>query len=59
MLRLPEMETLPRILAAKGPFALAGVPAGFLPWLLTDLARAAKGRAIYIAADEAGMLGCR
>ena len=57
MLRLPEMETLPRILAAKGPFALAGVPAGFLPWLLTDLARAAKGRAIYIAADEAGMRG--
>jgi transcription-repair coupling factor (superfamily II helicase) len=49
------MEILPRILAAKGPLVLAGVPGGFLPWLLTDLARGSKGRAIYIAADEAGM----
>lgn len=49
------MDILPRILAAKRPLTLAGVPAGFLPWLLTDLARASKGRAIYVAADEAGM----
>ena len=50
-----DMEFLPRILAADAPLTLAGVPAGFLPWLLTDLARAAKGRAIYVAADEAAM----
>lgn len=49
------MELLPRILASDAPLTLAGVPTGFLPWLLSDLARAAMGRAIYIAADEAAM----
>ena len=49
------MDRLPRILASDAPLTLAGVPAGFLPWLLTDLARAAPGRAIYVAADEAAM----
>ncbi|MFM9853580.1 MAG: transcription-repair coupling factor [Sphingomonadaceae bacterium] len=49
------MENLPRILGAAAPLTLAGVPNGFLPWLLTDLARAAAGRALYIAADEAAM----
>jgi len=49
------MDSLPRILAADAPLTIAGVPAGFLPWLLTDLARASSGRAIYIAADEAAM----
>ncbi|HKX91318.1 MAG TPA: transcription-repair coupling factor [Sphingomicrobium sp.] len=39
---------------------LAGVPAGFLPWLAADLARAAHGsrkgaRAVIVAADEAAM----
>src|SRR5438309_792678 len=34
---------------------LAGAPAGFLPWLAADLARAAKGRAVFIAPDEAAM----
>ena len=42
------------------PLTLAGVPAGFLPWLAADLARAAHGtgqggRAVIIAADEAAM----
>ncbi|MFL6723795.1 MAG: transcription-repair coupling factor [Sphingomicrobium sp.] len=42
------------------PLTLAGVPAGFLPWLAADLARAAYGtgqggRAMIIAADEAAM----
>ncbi|MFL6758311.1 MAG: transcription-repair coupling factor [Sphingomicrobium sp.] len=42
------------------PLTLAGVPAGFLPWLAADLARAAHGtgqggRAMIIAADEAAM----
>src|SRR3712207_4464453 len=34
---------------------LAGAPAGFVPWLAADLARAAKGRAVLIAPDEAAM----
>jgi transcription-repair coupling factor (superfamily II helicase) len=34
---------------------LAGAPAGFIPWLAADLARAAKGRAVFIAPDEAAM----
>ncbi|MBA2635786.1 MAG: transcription-repair coupling factor, partial [Sphingomonas sp.] len=53
-------EPLPRILEAREPLTLAGVPAGFLPWLAADLARAAHGqarpaRAVVIAADEAAM----
>jgi transcription-repair coupling factor (superfamily II helicase) len=44
-----------RIVTAKAPITLAGVPAGFLPWLAADLARAAKGRAVFIAPDEAAM----
>ena len=52
------MTDLPRILKASAPLTLAGVPAGFLPWLLADLARAAaaKGsRAVFVADDEAAM----
>jgi transcription-repair coupling factor (superfamily II helicase) len=49
------MDFLPRIIGAASPLTLAGVPSGFLPWLLTDVARAGAGRAIYIAADEAAM----
>jgi len=53
-------EPLNRILRAQSPLTLAGVPAGFLPWLAADLARAAHGtgaggRAVIIAADEAAM----
>jgi transcription-repair coupling factor (superfamily II helicase) len=44
-----------KILVAKKPMTLAGAPAGFLPWLAADLARAAKGRAVFIAPDEAAM----
>jgi transcription-repair coupling factor (superfamily II helicase) len=46
---------LQKILAARRPMTLAGAPAGFLPWLAADLARAAKGRAVFIAPDEAAM----
>ena len=50
------MTDLQKILSAKAPITLAGAPAGFLPWLLADLARAAgraaSGRAVFIAADE-------
>ncbi|MDQ3471902.1 MAG: DEAD/DEAH box helicase, partial [Pseudomonadota bacterium] len=53
-------EPLQRILGSREPLTLAGVPAGFLPWLAADLARAAHGRskpgrAVVIAADEAAM----
>jgi transcription-repair coupling factor (superfamily II helicase) len=43
------------ILKADRPITLAGAPAGFLPWLAADLARAAQGRAVFIAPDEAAM----
>ncbi|WP_448658102.1 transcription-repair coupling factor [Sphingomonas sp. CJ99] len=49
---MPDLST---ILRATQPLTLAGVPAGFLPWLLADLARAADGGAVYIAPDEAMM----
>ncbi|CAM3208129.1 Transcription-repair-coupling factor [Sphingomonas antarctica] len=48
------MPDLQRIIAAEKPLTLAGVPAGFLPWLATDFARAA-GRAVAIMPDEAAM----
>jgi transcription-repair coupling factor (superfamily II helicase) len=53
-------DPLNRILKASAPLTLAGVPAGFLPWLAADVARAAHGtgqggRAVVIAADEAAM----
>jgi len=46
---------LPKILKASESLTLAGAPTGFLPWLAADLARAAKGRAVFIAPDEAEM----
>jgi transcription-repair coupling factor (superfamily II helicase) len=49
---MPDLKT---ILAAKAPLTLAGVPNGFAPWLLADLARAAPTRAVYVAPDEAAM----
>ena len=49
------MPNLSTILTARTPLTLAGVPTGFLPWLLADLARAATTRAVFIAADEAEM----
>ncbi len=51
------MTEISRITRAAGPLTLAGVPTGFLPWLMTDLARAAPRRAIFIATDEAEMRG--
>ena len=49
------MIALSRILKATTPLTLAGAPTGFLPWLMTDLARAANGRAVFIAPDEVAM----
>jgi len=49
---MPNLQT---ILTAKTPLTLAGVPTGFEPWLLADLSRAAKARAVFVAPDEAAM----
>jgi transcription-repair coupling factor (superfamily II helicase) len=48
-------DDLRKILAAKKPITLAGVPSGFMPWLAADLARAAQGRAVFVSPDEAAM----
>ena len=50
------MPALQTILSAKRPLTLSGVPAGFLPSLLADLARAGAGaRCVFVAPDEAAM----
>ena len=49
------MIELTQILKSETPLTLAGAPTGFLPWLMTDLARAANGRAVFIASDELSM----
>ena len=49
------MSDLQTILTATAPITLAGVPGGFMPWLAADLARAAKGRAVFVVPDEAAM----
>ncbi len=49
------MIELTQLLKSATPLTLAGAPTGFLPWLMTDLARAASGRAVFIASDEISM----
>lgn len=49
------MSKLHRITDRKEALTLSSVPAGFTPLLLADLTRAAKGRTVYIAADDAAM----
>ncbi len=49
---MPDLKT---ILTAQAPLTLAGVPTGFQPSLLADLARAAKTRAVFVAPDESAM----
>jgi transcription-repair coupling factor (superfamily II helicase) len=49
------MPDLKKILSAIRPLTLASAPAGFLPWLMADLARASSKRAVFIASDEAAM----
>ena len=48
-------DDLLKILTAAKPMTLAGVPSGFMPWLAADLARAAKGRAVFVSPDEGAM----
>ena len=49
------MPDLSRILDARRPLTLASVPRGAQPLVMADLARAAKGRAVFIAPDEQAM----
>jgi transcription-repair coupling factor (superfamily II helicase) len=49
------MADLARILSARSPLTLSQVARGSQPLLLADLARAARGRAVFIAADDAAM----
>ncbi len=48
------MIDLKRFVASPSALTLARCAAGYLPWLMADVARAAPGRAVFIAADEAG-----
>lgn len=49
------MADLNKILSANTPLTLAGLARGAQPLVLADLARATKGRAVFIAPDEAAM----
>ena len=49
------MPDLSRILSASTPLTLSSLPRGAQPLVLADLARAAKGRAVFIAPDDAAM----
>jgi len=49
------MPDLNRILSAKAPLTLSSVARGAQPLVMSDLARAAKGRAVFIAPDDTAM----
>ncbi|OYX92658.1 MAG: hypothetical protein B7Y74_11570, partial [Novosphingobium sp. 35-62-5] len=49
------MSDLTRILDAKTPLTLSSIARGAQLLVLADLARTAKGRAVFIAPDEAAM----
>ncbi len=49
------MPDISRILSAEVPLTLSSVVRGAQPLVLSDLARAAKGRAVFVAPDEAAM----
>ncbi|KPL67453.1 transcription-repair coupling factor [Erythrobacter sp. SG61-1L] len=49
------MPDFQRILSAKTPLTLASIARGAQPLVLVDLARAAKGRAVFVAPDDAAM----
>ncbi len=49
------MPDFSKILAARSPLTFARVVRGSQPLVMADLARAAKGRAVFIAPDEAAM----
>ncbi|MXO73935.1 transcription-repair coupling factor [Altererythrobacter aerius] len=49
---MPDLKT---ILTARQPLTLSSIPRGAQPLVMADLARAAKGRAVFVAPDEAAM----
>ena len=49
------MADFTRILKADRPLTLASVARGAQPLVMADLARAAKGRAVFVAPDEQAM----
>ncbi|KWV92792.1 transcription-repair coupling factor [Erythrobacter sp. YT30] len=49
------MPDLSHILGAKEPLTLSSLPRGAVPLVMSDLARAAPKRAVFIAADDAAM----
>ena len=49
------MPDLSRILAAKSPLTLASLARGAQPLVMADLARASRGRAVFVAPDDAAM----
>jgi transcription-repair coupling factor (superfamily II helicase) len=49
------MPDLSRILSAKSPLTLASLARGAQPLVMGDLARASKGRAVFVAPDDAAM----
>ncbi len=49
------MSDIPKILNADQPLTLAAVNHGALPLVLSDITRAAKSRALYIAPDDVMM----
>jgi transcription-repair coupling factor (superfamily II helicase) len=54
------MTDLHRILKSGEALTLAGIPTGFQPWMLADLARAAAakgGRVVFVAPDDQAMRG--
>ncbi len=49
------MTDIQRILSARTSLTLSSIPSGFVPLLLADLTRGAKGRTLFVAADDAAM----
>ena len=49
------MPDLSRILAAKSPLTLASLARGAQPLVMADLARASRGRAVFVAPDDTAM----
>ncbi|WP_299295694.1 transcription-repair coupling factor [uncultured Erythrobacter sp.] len=49
------MPDLSRILSAAKPLTLTSLPRGAMPLVMSDFARAAKQRAVFIAPDDAAM----
>jgi transcription-repair coupling factor (superfamily II helicase) len=49
------MADIARILQARRPLSLTSVPRGAQPLVMADLARAATGRAVFVAPDEQAM----